>query len=795
MNEITRRQIESLAQQRLDLIGNLQPSPAGLSWCHSHTQLVDEAILTILEAARSENEAMAQLAVIATGGYGRSEMAPFSDVDITVVPPDESSPELDRAIRSFFQDLHAAIGTTLGLGIGYAYRLVADAPGIDAKTRTGLVDARLLSGPVDTFQRLMEELDATMAAGEFILAKIAEREACFAKYHETPLVVEPHLKEGAGGMRCFHCANWIRNAIGEREAKSTKAYDRIVRARNVLHAMTGKTMDTLTRPRHEEFAKWLGKDQSEAISDIAAAANEVHGEYLAAKDRLLDTRFSLSRSVIAIRGEARIINNSDAGESAVGLSIATALGLRVSDLQAQPSPKISGAAAAYAITTGEKTLRNLDRSGLLSHLIPELTRCRTLMPQDNVHRFTVFEHTIQVVRNLDNLPADSYLSEIMGSLNDLEPLYLAALLHDVGKSDSTDKHSIIGAKVAVEVCQRWHLSSELTETVRWLVAEHLTMMRFIRLLDIHNPETVREFAQIVKDRTRLDLLTLLTWADVNAVAPEAWTAAQEAFLNELHQRSAEALELENPIPLDPAQQRQRLMRQLRADVPEESLRRFVDSLPPYYLASTPPNLVKLHYQLVQKAEGGEPTVESFTQLELSATDITVCTRDAPGLLSRLLGVFYAFDLSVSGIRACTTSTEVPVALDTFTVSYGGKPVPNATRASMSSAILAMLTGERRTEDILRERGKDPDRDQEVFSYVFSPGNPAVLEIRAPRGRGMPFRFSRLISAQGWNIYAARVGQWADSAAATFYIGDREGKALTKEKVESVLGHQEQFGRK
>ena len=782
MNPETANRISRLSQERVGLLENLKSDPRGLSWCARHTQIVDQAIHALVEDA---GEGIRGLAVIATGGYGRSELSPHSDVDITVVPPDESSPELDRAIRTFFQSLHEVIGGQFGLGIGYAYRLIADAPGIDAKTRTGLADARLLSGPANLFQKLLDELDATMAAGEFILAKIAEREAAFAKYHDTPLVVEPHLKEGAGGMRCFHCANWLRSAIGERESKPPKAYDRIVRARNLLHLATNRPMDNLVRTRQEEIAQILGMEQVDMMSEIVLAANEVHQGYLSAKDRLLDARFSLSRSVTALRGEARITANADAGESAVGLSIATALGLRVSDLQAHPSAKVSGPAAAYAITTGEKTLRNLDRAGLLEHLLPELTKTRALIPRDNVHRFTVFEHTLRLVRHLDNLP-DTYLRNIREGLRDLEPLYLAALLHDVGKVADDRPHSESGAEIAAEVCQRWHLSQEITETVRWLVQEHLTMMRFVRLRDIDNPETVREFAAIVKDQTRLDLLTLITWADVNAVAPEAWSPAQDAFLHELHRRTSEALELENPTPLDPAQQRQRLIRQLKEDVPEADLKVFVDSLPPYYLASTPPSLVKLHYQLVKKAEQGESTVEAFVQPELASTDITVCTRDAPGLLSKLLGILYAYDLSVSAIRACTTETKQPVALDTFTVSHGGRPVPNATRASVHSAILSVLNGEKEAEQVLRERGKDPDRGQEVFSYTFVPGSPAVLEIRAPRGRGMPYRFSRLIAAKGWNTFAARVGQWADSGAATFYIGKPDGSALGRDEVEQAL---------
>lgn len=786
MTDYTRSRIERLAEERQILIKRLLARPAGLSWCREHTALIDRVLMEVYESVLADHPALENLAIVATGGYGREEMAPYSDIDITVVPRDDSSSELDRGIRSFFQDIHTALGTILKLGVGYAYRLIADAPGIDAKSRTGLLDSRLIAGPEAVLLSLNDELAATLSPGEFILEKTREREAAFSKYNATPLVVDPHLKEGAGGLRCFHCANWLRIAIGEQEHKPTRAYERIIKARNLLHALAEKPQDLLTRPRQEAMSEVLNQDMYEMMSEIALAGSEVHTAYLEAKDKLHDARFQLSKNIVAIRGEARISGNFDAGESAVGVSIATALGLRVSELPAVEGSRVSGPAAVYAFSTGEPTLRNLDKSGLLAHLLPELTRCRTLMPRDTVHRYTVFEHTLQVVRCLDHADEIPWLLAIKDNLRDLEPLYLAALLHDVGKYDPSRPHSEVGAEMTQAICERFHVSSELTEVATWLVREHLTMMRYIRLRDLYNPDTVTDFAQIVRHRDRLDLLTLLTWADVNAVSADAWTPAQETFLIELHGRTAEVLESSETPRFDAGQQRQRLMRQLKEDVPEADLQTFVESLPPYYLASTPPSLVKLHYQLVKKAEKGEPTVETFTQQDLGATDFTVSTLDKPGLLSRLLGVLYAYDLSVQGIRACTTETANPVALDTFTVSYGGRPVPTATRSSVSGTLLDVLTGARDVESILKERGKDPAREQEFFAYTFSPGRPGVLEVRAPRGRGMPYRFSRLIAQQGWNTFAARVGQWADSGAASFYIGGPDGEALTREDVDRVL---------
>jgi [protein-PII] uridylyltransferase len=785
MNQRTRERIQEIAQQRADLIAQLKSNPEGMAWCEAHTRLADEVVHWLYRDATEGGNA--SFSVIATGGYGRRELAPYSDIDITVVPEDEHSSALDAAIRAFFQDLHWAFGTTLRMGVGYAYRLVADAPGLDAKTRTGLLDARLIAGPRSLFDQLEQRVTETMAVGQFLLAKIQERDQACEKHNATPLVVEPNLKEGAGGLRSFQAANWLRTAIGERSAKPGPSYELILKVRNVLHAVAGRQQDLLSRQRQPDIAEILNRDLYSFLSDVASAGMDLHRLYLDTKEKLRESRFPLSHGVLALRGEARFSGPIDAGEAAVGVSVATALGLAVSDIAPETQPRVSGAAALYAISRGEPTLRNLDRCGLLAKLLPELTACRTLMPEDTVHVYSVFEHTLQVVRLLDSVPEESYLHEIRSALNDLEPLYLAVLLHDVGKIDPSRPHSEVGAEVADHVCARWELAPGSADLVRWLIAEHLTMARFIGLRDLTQPQTIDEFRQIVGTERRLRMLTLLTWADVHAVSPDAWTAAQETFLRQLYVQTLHALEGDSPSAPDPALQRRRLLKQLKKDVPEAALQGFIESLPAHYLGTASTELVRLHFGLAQRAQKGEPTVEVFHQQALSATDFTVCAPDQPGLLSKLLGAFYAFDLSVLGIRASTTTTDNPVAIDVFTVSFGGRPVPSATSAQLTTSILALVKGEQSVEELLAERGKDPIRMQNWFTYTYIPGSLGVLELRAPRGRGMAYRFSRLLAEQGWNIASARVGQWADSAAATFYITGPNSEPLSRERVEAVLG--------
>jgi len=783
----TQDAIRSLGDRRASFIRELEAKPSGLTWCLEHTGIADEVVQLIYEDLLRDATSEPSLAIIATGGYGRRELCPMSDIDVTVVPLDEKSPDLDAAIRKLFQDLHWAFGTVFRLEVGYAYRLVADAHGLDAKTRTGLLDMRLVCGSADLFRKLDNALTASFPGGEFILSKIEERQEMYERYHDSPLVAEPQLKEGAGGLRDFHCANWIGEAIGERPKRPTEAYDLVVKYRNLLHLVSGKMQDEFNRVRQEEVAKLLGGTQERVISDLIRAGAELHKDFIRAKEKIHEARFRLSDAALSVAGEVRVLPLSTAGQAAVGIAIAVKLGLHVSDLPTAAESADGGPSAAYAISTGEQTLRSLDRCNLLSQLVPELTACRTLVPEEGLHTFTVMEHTLRVIRQLDSIDPRDFLGEIRAAITDIEPLYLAALLHDVGKIDPTKDHSILGAHMARQICQRWELADSVCETVTWLVREHLVMSRFIRMRDVTLPVTIDEFAAIVKDVERLQMLTLLTWADVNAVGNGNWTKAQQAFLHDLYELTLQRLQGEEIEPPTPSQSRQRLLRQLEKQPPSEgNVQAFLDHLPAHYLTSTSAELVRLHMDLAAKAVAGTPTIEQFPRPDLGATELTVCALDQPGLLSILLGVLYAYDLSVIGIRASTTDTETPVAIDVFTVSFGGRPVPSATLGHVSKALTDVTLGIRSVEEILRSRGKDPERQQQFFTYTFIPGSPGILEIKAPRGRGMAFRFARLFAGRDWNILSARVGQWAGNAAAAFYLTNPQGNPLSPEEVEDAL---------
>lgn len=787
MSATRKARLESLQSRRQRLIEDLLSAPTaldGLQWCQGHAELADE----VVRLAFADIETP-ELAIVATGGYGRSELAPYSDIDLTVIPLNEADPGIDEAIRALFRSLEDAFGH-FGLRVTPAYQIIADAPGLDPHTRTALLDARFVAGSAAPLDRLLDLYWDTFPTGEFLIAKIEEREAQFRRHHETPLVVEPQIKEGAGGLRCFQCANWIGAAIGERPTRPTATYREVLRIRNLLQAVARRRIDLLTRPKQGEIAEQTGTDPFETASRLAEAMLDLHRHYRHAVERVHESRFMVVDGVQALRGEARIDPSASLGAAAIGIGIATRLGLRIAEIESRVAGGIDASEALTIFASGEEVLRNLDRCGLLSQILPELTACRTLMPDDSAHTYTVFEHTFRAIRCLDQLQTGSgWLAELVAGIQDLGPLYLTVLLHDAGKAVRGAPHSEAGEDLALNVGVRLDISLSVTETVAWLVRHHLEMARTIRMRDIYLPETVREFAALVGSKERLAMLTLLTWADVNAVSETAWTPAQDAFLRDLYVQTVEVVQEPHAPSLDPSVFRRQVLKRLeKAEIPEATLREFVDSLPAHYLLSTSPELIREHFHFAQRARAGDRTIELFQRDDLQATDVTVCCLDAPGLLSRVLGVFYALDLSPIGLRACTTEGDgiQAVALDVFTVTFSGRPLPRATCAELVESLNAVLSGVLNVSDLLRKRGKDPDRRQQILNHTFKTGNPGILEVRAPRGRGMAYRVSRLIADQGWNILAARVGQWAGQGAAAFYVARPDRQPITAEQISTVL---------
>lgn len=774
--------IDNAIEQKSELFKSLHEHPEGWIWCQKLTAVYDELWRVLWRETRNEYTNIPALAIVATGGYGRQEMSPHSDVDIAFIPSTETA-ELNQAIRWLFRIAHDLFGKQLGVRLSYVYRPISDLPGLDSIDLSNLLDARHVAGSSAPFQKFETAMWESFPTSEFLHAKLQERKAEWARTHETPLVTQPNLKFGAGGIRDFHSANWIGMAIGERPNPITTEVDFLLKIRNLLHFTAGKLHDELNFARREELSHKLKVSPLELGSQICETLSHNHEVFLRGLNRLTESRYTLGKHAVAARGEIRINPGAPAGIATVMLADAKRIGLHLPTELPQLESTI-GPEITLALTSGEETLRSLERTGIFDQFFPEFVACKNLMPNDASHQFTVFEHTLRALKEFEEIEHDNPLFPIKCSLIDPTISILSILFHDLGKADSSAPHSQTGATIVRQVLNRFSLEENVIKSVEWLVQEHLTMSQFIRLRDIDHPETIAEFAELVKDGERLKSLTILTYCDIKSVGLEIWTPVQETYLTTLFERTAHVLENQTLIQSTEKDAFNRVLTTAKSNrnVQVNDLEEFLKVMPAHYLLSTPEESIIHHNELYSAIDSDSIIVEFRDFRDVSLTEITIVLNDRAGVLPDILGVLYGHNLSIQNLRCATSESEPAIVIDTFLVSKSGSPIPHQFRTQIEADLkLVLLQGIPR-DDFMRQRGKEPDRHQQFFTLEIIDRDPVILEIRAPRGRGLAYRLARTISEQGLSILSARLGQWAGSASAGFYVVDPTGQKINPETL-------------
>lgn len=774
--------VTDVTQKRSALFDEFRQKPSGMSWCVRHSDLADEAVQQVFRSVLGNDES---LAVVATGGYGRRELAPGSDLDLTLIPLNEQDNENESKVRSFFRPLIETFGA-LGWPVGYAYRLPGDSPALDDKTRTGILDARLICGGRQAYEQFLEVFHGKFPVADFLISKINERKVMRHKWNETPLVAQPNIREGAGGLRERQAAVWLSKVLDLARPGSDTEYDFLLTVRNALHISTGRKEDVLLRTRRQEVAAIIGVSVEELSKDVMQASEAIASVWLEAISQTRKADFPAAPGVYISNGDYETEKELTLADAAVAVCRGEKLGI-----QPRPFPKISEIGDAplviECLSAGAAAVRALDSADLLEQILPELAACKYLLSSDSVHRYTVFQHSLRVLELLDEMQRDAQYSLVWAEASNSRPLYVAALLHDIGKQFPDKPHEVIGAEMAEAITARLRMSSSEADTVVFLVREHLTLAHMARTYDLARPATLHKLTRICERQDRLAMLYLLTIADTSAVNDDVWTPTMSASAEELYQKARAFIGTDAPIE-DPAFYRSEALRRLQGMPPgREEVEELLRTMPTHYLLATPQELFPLHAEYISEANEGRIVVEFQNQSETETTDVTVCMQDLPkpGLLSRILGVAYALDLTLHSARAASTKSERPIALDVLSVSYRGQALPPGLSRVFSAELKRCVRDEKLLKELMLKHGKDPEQRQEMLTYRFSEGEPAILEIETPLGRGMPFRITKTIAELGWNVQVARIGLWAGRAVARFYVDS--SASVTQEAMENAFG--------
>lgn len=628
---------------------------------HALARTVTESVFPAPNPTEGE-----KFALLATGGYGRAELAPGSDIDLLFLLPHKRNGRIEQIVEYMLYILW-----DLGLKVGHAVRNTDECmrqARDDLTIRTNLLETRLLWGVADLFEAFRRRFVKELLTGNgeaFVVSKLGERDERHRRMGDSRYVLEPNIKENKGGLRDLQTLFWIGKflyqadtvddlvshhvLLPEEAARFAKARKFLHTVRCHLHYVTGRAEDRLTFDVQTEISRRMGytdhvgtvgverfmkhyfliaKDVGD-LTRIFCAALEAESKRPPPFQRMLALGrkkevdgFRLDGARLDLRYEGQF---RDEPLDMIRLfHVAQTEGFDIHPHALRAMTRSLGGLAKLrndpeanrlflAILTGrldpEATLRRMSEAGVLGRFVPDFGRVVAQMQFDMYHAFTVDEHTLFAIGILHRIATGQMkedlplASEVVQKIASRRALYTALFLHDVAKGRGGD-HSVSGAEVAERLCPRLGLSQEETETVAWLILHHLAMSHTAFRRDLDDDRTVRDFADLVQSPERLHLLYVLTTADIRAVGPGRWNNWKATLLGELYARTHDLLSGDVS-----AQGRERRIKVAKAAVrshlgewPEPDYQHFLDLGYPGYWLSFDPPTHGYHARLMREAD-------------------------------------------------------------------------------------------------------------------------------------------------------------------------------------------------
>ena len=798
-------------------------------------------------------------AVVALGGYGRGELAPYSDLDLLFVHTGRRTTQMRQLIERVLRLLWDT-----GLTIGHSFRTINEcitAARNDPHLQTALVTTRFVTGNGALYDCLSDALERERRkqANNFIAAVKREQAERYSKFGAAVCLQEPNIKESAGGIRDFHTALWVAYAkygcqtledlrdsglISEDEQKAAaRAYDFLLRVRYEAHLLTRRKTDRLALDLQPTLAERFGyTSESHLLAsekfmrDYYRRARELHlfseavlartTESEIARPRWFNwqraTRlaepFSIIDGRLQLEGDPQLLHKNplllfEAFAIAQAADVAFSHSLRevmsrslaLVNREFRSSPEAGDAFLKVLRRRGRvgQALRLMHEVGFLGRYLPEFGRISLLIQHDRYHHYTIDEHILRAIDALDELSNSqdrqrSQLRAVFDEVEDVALLYLSLLLHDIGKGRGSG-HVARGTQIAERICRRLQMDQNAATKVVLLVKHHITMAHLSQRRDLNDPRVASDFAAQMGTLDALNMLLLLSYADMNAVGPGVWSDWKGTLLWELYERTRTQMTGgDAPLhqPGEIIKLKEKVLAALDGKMPFSEVERHFALLPDRYVRTIHAEEVITHLEMIKQLK--DDVFSWRWRQRDGATELTLCTRDRQGLFADMAGTLTAQGIEI--LSAEVNTREDGIAIDVFILREASThhAIGEHRWAAIERALRMAINGESdvaalverwRTKHAPRRRITAPNGHNRQLPHVVCNNEAAqsatIVEVRAADEPGLAYKIASATSAFRLNIVCARITTEKSDAFDVFYVTDANGMKLSENVMRSL----------